>query len=342
MFTLRVVGGLVIVLLLKKLFEKRTDASAKAKNDAATSSATQECVSDSSSLLPSSGKNEAAASSATQECDSSSSSSPLPSSGRNEVAASSATQKCVSDSSSSSSPLPSSGKNEAEASSATQECDSSSSSSPLPSSGKNDAATSSAPQECVSDSSSPLPSSGKNDAAASSATQEYGSSSSSSSLPSSGWDYEVFLSFRGETRTNFTDHLYHALLDIGIRTFRDNEELRIGEKIDGALRSAINQSKIAIVIFSKDYASSKWCLGEVAEIAECMKLERGQRKMRVMPVFYHVDPSVVRNQTPGSSYGNAFQEHKKNIDKDTVEVWKKALKEVGRLKGWDLKNTADG
>ncbi|XP_042476220.1 TMV resistance protein N-like [Macadamia integrifolia] len=264
MFTLRLVGGFVIVLLLKKLFEKRTDASAKGKNDAATSSATQECVSDSSSPLPASGKNEAAASSATQESDSSSSSSPLPSSGKNDAA---------------------------ESSSATQEC---------------------------------------------------GSSSSSSSLPTSGWDYEVFLSFRGETRTNFTDHLYNALLDIGIRTFRDNEELRIGEKIDGALRSAIHQSKIAIVIFSKDYASSKWCLGEVAEIAECMKLERGQRKMRVMPVFYHVDPSVVRNQTPGSSYGNAFLEHKKNFDEDTVEVWKKALKEVGRLKGWDLKNTADG
>ncbi|XP_042476728.1 uncharacterized protein LOC122058216 isoform X2 [Macadamia integrifolia] len=265
MLTLRVVGGLVIVLLLKKLFDKITDASAKAKNDAGTSSATQECVPDSSSPLPASGQNEAAASTATQESDSPSSSSPLPSSGRNDAASSS------------------------------------------------------------------------------SATQECGSSSSSSSLPTSGWDYEVFLSFRGkDTRTNFTDHLYNALLGIGIRTFRDNEELRIGQKIDEKLRSAIHQSKIAIVIFSKDFASSKWCLGEVAEIAECMKLERGQRKMRVMPVFYHVDPSVVRNQTPGSSYGNAFQEHKNNFDKDTVEVWKKALKEVGGLKGWDLKNSAYG
>ncbi|XP_043699903.1 disease resistance protein L6-like [Telopea speciosissima] len=174
--------------------------------------------------------------------------------------------------------------------------------------------------------------------AISSATEEFcDSSSSSSSVPSSGsgWDYEVFLSFRGETRTNFTDHLYNALLDNGIHTFRDNEELPIGEKIGPALLSAIHQSKIAIIIFSKGYASSKWCLLELAEIAECMK-----RQIKVMPVFYHVMPSDVRNQT--GSYENAFLDHEKKYDQETVERWKKALREVGELKGWDLENVADG
>ena len=38
------------------------------------------------------------------------------------------------------------------------------------------------------------------------------------------WDYEVFLSFKGEdTRYNFTDHLYAALYQKGIRTFRLDE-----------------------------------------------------------------------------------------------------------------------
>ncbi|XP_043698617.1 disease resistance protein L6-like [Telopea speciosissima] len=174
-------------------------------------------------------------------------------------------------------------------------------------------------------------------------------SSSSSSVTkecdsSSGWDYEVFLSFRGEeTPTNFTDHLYHALRDKGIHTFRDNEELLIGEEINEALRSAIHQSKIAIIIFSKDYASSKWCLRELGEIAKCMnkKKEENQRQiLKVMPVFYHVLPSDVRNQT--GSYGNAFRDHKKKFNRRTVDEWKKALRKVGGLKGWDLENTADG
>ncbi|XP_042482267.1 disease resistance protein RUN1-like isoform X2 [Macadamia integrifolia] len=183
---------------------------------------------------------------------------------------------------------------------------------------------------------------GKN-VASSSATQRW-ESSSSPSLPSSGsWDYEVFLSFRGEdTRKHFTDHLYNALLDSGIRTFRDNEEIRIGEKIDQELRSAIHRSKIAIPIFSENYSSSKWCLRELVEIVECMKQEDqvGKTHIKVMPIFYHVDPSHIREQT--GSYEKAFQEHEKEFDQEEIQGWKKALSEVAELKGWDLENIADG
>ncbi|XP_042508680.1 disease resistance protein L6-like isoform X2 [Macadamia integrifolia] len=171
----------------------------------------------------------------------------------------------------------------------------------------------------------------KNDASTS-ATQEPADSSSSAFPSASEWEYEVFLSFRGEdTRTNFTDHLYNALCNLGIHTFRDNEEVRIGEKLDMALRSAIRHSKIAIPIFSKKYGSSKWCLRELAEIVECKK--------QVMPVFYHVDPSDVRNQT--GSYEDAFRDHEKKFDQETVEGWKKALREVAELKGWELEKIAD-
>ena len=39
--------------------------------------------------------------------------------------------------------------------------------------------------------------------------------SSSSSSCSTQWKYEVFLSFRDETRNSFTDYLYHALIERG-------------------------------------------------------------------------------------------------------------------------------
>ncbi|XP_043692203.1 disease resistance protein L6-like isoform X1 [Telopea speciosissima] len=181
---------------------------------------------------------------------------------------------------------------------------------------------------------------GKNEASSSSSSATQEQDSSSLEFPSSGWGYEVFLSFRGEdTRTNFTDHLYNALLNLGIHTFRDNEKLRIGEKISPALRAAIHQSKIAIPIFSENYASSKWCLHELAEIVACREL-RGVRQITVMPTFYHVDPSDVRNQT--GSYEKAFRNYEKKFDQETVKGWKKALREVGELKGWDLEKIADG
>ena len=45
------------------------------------------------------------------------------------------------------------------------------------------------------------------------------------------WNYDVFLSFRGEdTRNNFTGHLYKALHDQGFNTFIRSEERRVGKE----------------------------------------------------------------------------------------------------------------
>ncbi|XP_039162855.1 TMV resistance protein N-like [Eucalyptus grandis] len=77
------------------------------------------------------------------------------------------------------------------------------------------------------------------------------------SQASSGPSYEVFLSFRGpDTRHGFTDCLYNAMVDAGILVFRDDESLRVGEKISDELLQAIENSKIYIPIFSKNYAES--------------------------------------------------------------------------------------
>ena len=85
-------------------------------------------------------------------------------------------------------------------------------------------------------------------------------SPSSSSTPQ--WKYDVFLSFRGEdTRNSFTDHLYVALRQKGIITFRDEEKLERGKSISPELLKAIEESRFVIVILSKNYATSTWCFG---------------------------------------------------------------------------------
>ncbi|KAH8522770.1 hypothetical protein H0E87_003419 [Populus deltoides] len=140
--------------------------------------------------------------------------------------------------------------------------------------------------------------------------------------------YDVFLSFRGaDSRKNFTDHLYMALKWAGIRTFRDDDEIKGGEHIGFKITKAIQESKMSLVVFSRDYASSKWCLEELLMIMKC----RETIGHIVVPVFYEVDPDDVSMQT--GVFAEAFASHEKNMDNKDMEEWREALRKVADLKG---------
>ena len=155
---------------------------------------------------------------------------------------------------------------------------------------------------------------------------------SAAAASSSQRHYDVFLSFRGEdTRNNFTAHLYHALCQKGINTFIDDDKLERGQVISPALVAAIENMEFSIIIFSKNYASSRWCLKELVKIVECMK----SRRQRVLPIFYNVDPSDVRRQR--GIFGEALAKHEENSENmERVQNWKDA--QVANLSGWDLRN----
>ena len=154
------------------------------------------------------------------------------------------------------------------------------------------------------------------------------SSSSSSYFPK----YDVFLSFCGvDTRKSFTDHLYAALKQRGIFTFRDDENLERGKYISQELLKAIEESRFAIVVFSKNYVYSRWCMIELVKIVECMK----EKKLRILPVFYHVEPSDVRNCRFNFDVRNQMGTI---VNIDDVQAWKAALKNVGSIAGFRIQN----
>ncbi|KAK2638929.1 hypothetical protein Ddye_026724 [Dipteronia dyeriana] len=130
-----------------------------------------------------------------------------------------------------------------------------------------------------------------------------------------------------DTRLGFTSHLYEALRQKKIATFIDNQLIR-GDEISPALLKAIEESSISVVIFLKDYASSKWCLCELERILECQDTN-GQI---VIPVFYHVDPSDVRKQA--GSFEDAFVNHE-NVSQEEKQRWRAALTRASNLSGWD-------
>lgn len=153
--------------------------------------------------------------------------------------------------------------------------------------------------------------------------------SSASSSSSNKRKYDVFVSFRGEeTRNNFTDHLFAAFVRKGIVAFRDDTILQKGKSISDELMQAIQGSHVFIVIFSKNYATSTWCLDELTHI-----LGTGRTPL---PVFYDVTPSQVRKQS--EDYGKAMAVHEE-IFKDDLEMvqrWREALTHVAGLSGFDI------
>lgn len=146
--------------------------------------------------------------------------------------------------------------------------------------------------------------------------------------------YDVFISFRGsDIRHGFLSHLIKRLRQEGIDVYVD-ERLTRGDKISSALMEAIEKSTLALVIFSKDYASSAWCLQELEKIRECKQV----KNQIVVPIFYNVDPSHVRHQ--GGSYADAFAKHKQKfrVNSKKLLVWRSVLKETANLSGFHSSN----
>ncbi|KAL8252441.1 hypothetical protein R6Q59_036134 [Mikania micrantha] len=165
------------------------------------------------------------------------------------------------------------------------------------------------------------------------------SSPSFHSAPSSSSQsckYDVFLSFRGkDTRKTFVDHLHSTLKQHPIHVYKDDTTLPRGEIINQSLIEAIEESRIAIIIFSKNYAGSSWCLDELTHIMKC----NNERDLIVLPIFYDVEPTEVRKQT--GEFGEAFaKQEARNGTK--VEKWRKTLVDESNISGWELKNTANG
>ncbi|KAL5552553.1 hypothetical protein UlMin_039954, partial [Ulmus minor] len=175
-------------------------------------------------------------------------------------------------------------------------------------------------------------------------------SSSFSGVDPSLCKYDVFISFRGgDTRHNFTGHLYSALCRNQVKTYIDEISLEKGDDISRALPKAIEESAISIIIFSPNYASSTWCLDELLHILKCKR----DKSQIVLPIFLGVDPSDIRKQK--GSYGAAFVKHRKRFkqrrlrlfclcfiarkrfknEMDKVQEWRQALIEASKFSGWD-------
>ncbi|KAL4572081.1 hypothetical protein LXL04_018850 [Taraxacum kok-saghyz] len=150
--------------------------------------------------------------------------------------------------------------------------------------------------------------------------------------------YDVFLSFRGgDTRDNFTSHLHGALKRNNFHVFHDTS-LRPGSMIGDQLLECIRQSRIFVVLFSTNYADSKWCLKELDHMMRCVDMKAEHHI--ILPVFLNVKQSDVGSQR--GSYEEAFTHHETRFSQEKVKNWREALRRAGELHGLHLQNDANG
>ncbi|CAL9241828.1 unnamed protein product [Arabidopsis halleri] len=131
---------------------------------------------------------------------------------------------------------------------------------------------------------------------------------------------QVFINFRGDQlRNNFVGYLRHALRISKINVFIDNEEQR-GEDLN-TLFKRIEESRIAIVVFSSRYTESKWCLDELVKIKK--RVDEGL--LKVLPIFYKVTPTNVKRLK--GEFGDHFRdiEYMYKSDEPMIKQWKEAI-----------------
>ncbi|KAJ4713863.1 TMV resistance protein N-like [Melia azedarach] len=156
----------------------------------------------------------------------------------------------------------------------------------------------------------------------------------SSSIISSQWKYDVFLSSSNQgTCKNFTNHLHTALTRKWINVFRNNNELKRGKSIESEPFKAIEESRFSIIVFSKTYAFSTLCLEELVKIVE---YKHTSDERMIFPIFYDVKPTMVSKQT--GDFKEAFVKYEQAFGQvvEKVQKWKNSLKEVANISGWEL------
>lgn len=144
--------------------------------------------------------------------------------------------------------------------------------------------------------------------------------------PASRLRWDVFVTFRDvDTRERLIRPLEAELALRGVRAVIDKEGSAQGDDLLHKLPDAIEDTALSVAIISPRYASSRWCLEDLAKICECGRL--------ILPVFYHVSPSNVRRQK------GPLEEDFEKLERfghEQLERWRGAMQKVGGISGWDF------
>ncbi|XP_027906898.1 TMV resistance protein N-like [Vigna unguiculata] len=156
--------------------------------------------------------------------------------------------------------------------------------------------------------------------------------SSTSKLPHM---YDVLINFNGEDiHRKFVSHLDSVLSAAGLTTFLHHQNAVNDMDIQQPI---LNLCRVAIVVFTKTYSQSAWCLHQLQQIIEWHKTYY----RHVLPVYYEIQPSDVRLQT--EDFGKDLKATaQQTFSAQQLEhgrsMWSHALSKTAEFFGWDESN----
>lgn len=141
----------------------------------------------------------------------------------------------------------------------------------------------------------------------------------------------MFLSVCPTEIGHFVPNLDRTLSSqFGIVVFGEDERFQHGEQVESTL-NVIRECKVAIIVFTKEYANSSSCIKELEKITECARTS----DLIVLPVFYHgVYPSL--GSLNGSSmFGEAFVSflHRISMEEDKFMTWVASITQATKYLG---------
>ncbi|XP_059065817.1 disease resistance protein Roq1 isoform X2 [Cryptomeria japonica] len=141
--------------------------------------------------------------------------------------------------------------------------------------------------------------------------------------------YDVFINHRGpDVKKTLAQQLYDSLKEAGISAYLDSEETELGDSISSTIKNAIYSARVHIAILSPRYAESAWCLAELALMF--------QTKAKIIPLFYHVDPSDFRYIKNEVAIAFSGHERKCRYPSHDIQQWKECLQNVSEIKGYEF------
>lgn len=139
---------------------------------------------------------------------------------------------------------------------------------------------------------------------------------------------QVFINFckrKNAELEEFICELVKTLKRHRINVYIDMDEQRDRRKVQVQLKK-IEESRIALVVFSGKYTESPSCLRELAKINDCV----GTRKLVAIPIFFRLQESTVTGLR--GQFGDAFMELTEG-NSLSHKKWKEALQSIPMIEG---------